>query len=67
VRPKPLIAISANTFAGPANSKADRKSTGFTDTLSCKCSAQIQKTPFNISVADSVFGSSHDPFYSFLR
>lgn len=65
--PKPSIAISADTFASPADLRAAGNSTEVSDTLSYECSAQIPKTPSSITLADSVFGSSHDPYYAFPR
>ncbi len=58
VRPKPLIAILADTLVRPADSRMNRKPTGFPNTLSWNFSVQAQKILRFFILADSVFGSS---------
>ena len=67
VRPKPLIAILADTFVSPADSRLDRKPDQFPNTRTSKCSVLAQRARRNLSLADSVFGSSRNRQYLFFR
>src|ERR1035437_3385092 len=56
--PKPLIAILADIFVSPADSREDRKPNEFPNTLSWKCWVLAQRALRSLIVADSAFGSS---------
>jgi hypothetical protein len=56
--PKPLIAILADTFVSPADSREDRKPNEFGDTLELRKFGAGKKDASLFILADSVFGSS---------
>src|ERR1019366_8547655 len=59
MRPKPLIAILADTFVSPADSKVNRKPNQFPNTWTSKCPVPAQRSHQHFIVSDSAFGFFH--------
>src|ERR1019366_10514955 len=67
MRPKPLIAILADTLVNPADSTVDRKPNQLPNTWISKCPALVQRARRTFIVADSVFASFRHRPYLFFR